>query len=71
MATLVSLPLTRSSSFLQVRRAMPCGKARMSLNFGQFRPLATELAALERLKNRIIKLCSHYGLQFGLDLLQQ
>ena len=33
-----------------------CIKARMSLTFGQIPPLTTELAALERLKNR----CHHF-----------
>ena len=39
----------RSFLFLQVTRT--CIKSRTSSNFGQIRPLTTELAALERLKN--------------------
>ena len=42
-----------SFSYLQVMRTYI--KAYMSLNFGQIPPLTTELAALERLKNR----CHH------------
>ena len=42
-----------SFSYLQVMRT--CIKAWMSLNLGQIPPLTTELAALERLKNR----CHH------------
>ena len=45
--------LIGSFSYLQVVRTYI--KAYMSLNFGQFPPLTTELAALERLKNR----CHH------------
>ena len=45
--------LIGSFSYLQIVRAYI--KAYMSLNFGQFPPLTTELAALERLKNR----CHH------------
>ena len=40
--------LIRSFLYLQVTRT--CIKSRRSSNFGQIRPLATELAALERLK---------------------
>ena len=42
--------LIGSFSYLQVMRT--CIKAWMSLNLGQIPPLTTELAALERLKNR-------------------
>ena len=45
--------LIRSFSYLQIKRTYI--KAYMSLNFGQIPPLTTELAALERLKNR----CHH------------
>ena len=45
--------LIRSFSYLQVMRTYI--KAYMSLDFGQIPPLTTELAALERLKNR----CHH------------
>ena len=45
--------LIGSFSYLQVMRTYI--KACMSLNFGQIPPLTTELAALERLKNR----CHH------------
>ena len=45
--------LIGSFSYLQVMRTYI--KAYMSLNFGQIPPLTTELAALERLKNR----CHH------------
>ena len=45
--------LNGSFSYLQVIRTYI--KAYMSLNFGQIPPLTTELAALERLKNR----CHH------------
>ena len=37
-------------------------KAYMSLNFGQIPPLTTELAALERLKNRC-----HHVISVGID----
>ena len=43
------LLLIRSFLYLQVTRA--CIKSRMNSNFGHIRPLTTELAALERLKN--------------------
>ena len=45
--------LIGSISYLQVVRTYI--KAYMSLNFGQIPPLTTQLAALERLKNR----CHH------------
>ena len=45
--------LIRSFSYLQVMRTYI--KAYMSLDFGQVPPLTTELAALDRLKNR----CHH------------
>ena len=41
--------LIRSFLYLQITRTLI--KSRTSLNFGQIRPLTTELAALERLKN--------------------
>ena len=49
VSTFSWLFLIRSSLYLQVTRT--CIKSRMSSNFGQIRPLTTELAALERLKN--------------------
>ena len=49
VSTFSRLFFIRSFLFLQVTRT--CIKSWMSLNFGQIRPLATELAALERLKN--------------------
>ena len=52
--TFSQLFLIRSFSYLQVIRT--CIKAWMSLTFGQILPLTTELAALERLKNR----CHHF-----------
>ena len=51
--TFSRLVLIRSFSYLQVMRTYI--KAYMSLNFAQIPPLTTELAALERLKNR----CHH------------
>ena len=51
--TFSRLFLIRSFSYLQVMRTYL--KAYMSLDFGQVTPLTTELAALERLKNR----CHH------------
>ena len=51
--TFSRLFLIGSFSYLQVVRTYI--KAYMSLNFGQIPPLTTELAALERLKNR----CHH------------
>ena len=48
-----STVLIGSFSYLQVVRTYI--KAYMSLNFGQIPPLTTQLAALERLKNR----CHH------------
>ena len=51
--TFSRLFLIRSFSYLQVMRTYI--KAYMSLDFGQVPPLTTELAALERLKNR----CHH------------
>ena len=51
--TFSRLFLIGSFSYLQVMRTYV--KAYMSLNFGQIPPLTTELAALERLKNR----CHH------------
>ena len=50
---IVSVPDHCLSFYLQVMRTYI--KAYMSLNFGQIPPLTTELAALERLKNR----CHH------------
>ena len=47
-------------SYLQVMRTYI--KAYMSLNFGQILPLTTELAALERLKNRC-----HYIMSVDID----
>ena len=49
MTTLEPSFLDESSSFLQVTRTTI--KARMSLNFVKIPSLATELAALEHLKN--------------------
>ena len=49
MTTLVQSFLDGSSSFVQVTR--PTIKAWMNLNFGKIPSLASELAALERLKN--------------------
>ena len=51
--TFSRLFLIGSFSYLQVMRKYI--KANLSLNFGQIPPLTTELAALERLKNR----CHH------------
>ena len=51
--TFSQLFLIGSFSYLQVMRTYI--KAYMSLNFRQITPLTTELAALERLKNR----CRH------------
>ena len=48
VSTFFRLLLIRSSLYLQVTRT--CIKSRTSSNFGQIGPLATELAALERLK---------------------
>ena len=50
-STFSRLFLIRSVLYLQVTKT--CIKSRMSSNFGQFGPLTTELAALERLKNSI------------------
>ena len=47
--TFSRLLLIRSFLYLQVTRT--CIKSQMGSNFGQIRPLTTELAALERLKN--------------------
>ena len=52
--TFSQLFLIGSFSYLQVIRT--CLKAWMSLTFGEIPPLTTELAALERLKNR----CHHF-----------
>ena len=49
VSTFSQLLLTRSFLYLQVTRT--CIKSRISSNFGQIRPLATELAALDNLKN--------------------
>ena len=49
VSTFSRLLLIRSFLYLQVTRT--CIKSRTSSNFGQVRPLTTELAALERLKN--------------------
>ena len=49
VSTFSRLLLIRSFLYLQVTRT--CIKSRMSSNFGQFGPLTTEFAALERLKN--------------------
>ena len=49
MTTLVPSFLDGSSSFLQITR--PTIKARMSLIFGKFPSLTSELAALERQNN--------------------
>ena len=61
VSTFSPLLLIRSSLNLQVMRI--CIKSRTSSNFGQFGPLTTELAALERLKisHRLImkKWCLH------------
>ena len=54
MSTLVYKFLDGSSSFLQVTRTTM--KACMSLNFCQIPSTATELAALERLKNECLML---------------
>ena len=51
MSTLAPSFLNGSSSFLQVTRTTI--KAWMSSNLGRIRPLTSELAALERLKNVI------------------
>ena len=48
VSTFSQLLLTQSFLYLQVTRT--CIKSRMSLNFGQLEPLATELAALDNLK---------------------
>ena len=50
MTTLIPSFSNGSSSFLQVTRATI--KAWMGLNFGKIPPLASELTALERLKNQ-------------------
>ena len=50
MTTLMQSFLNRSSSFLQV--TSPTINVWMSLNFGKISSLASELAALERLKNQ-------------------
>ena len=49
ITTFSRLLLIRSFLYLQVTRT--CIKSRTSSNFGQIRPMTTELAALERLKN--------------------
>ena len=49
VSTFSRLLFIRSFLYLQVTRT--CRKSRMSSNFGQIRPLTTELAALESLKN--------------------
>ena len=49
VSTFSLLFLIQSFLYLQVTRT--CIKSRTSSNFGQFRPLTTELAALEHLKN--------------------
>ena len=49
VSTFSRLVLIRFFLYLQVTR--PCIKSQTSSNFGQIRPLSTELAALERLKN--------------------
>ena len=49
ISTFSRLLLIRSFLYLQVTRT--CIKSQTSSNFGQIRPLTTELAALERLKN--------------------
>ena len=49
VSTFSRLLLIRSFLYLQVTRT--CIKSRTSSNFGQVKPLTTELAALERLKN--------------------
>ena len=49
VSTFSRLLLIRSFLYLQVTRT--CIKSRTSSNFGQVRPLTTELTALERLKN--------------------
>ena len=58
--TFSRLVLIGSFSYLQVMRTYV--KAYMSLNFGQISPLTTELAALERLKNR-----SHHVISVDID----
>ena len=52
MTTLASSFLIGTFSSLQETRT--CIYAWMSLNFNQIRPLATELPALERLKNQLM-----------------
>ena len=63
VSTFSRLFFIRPFSYLQVTRT--CIKYRTSSNFGQFGPLTTELAALERLKisHRLIigKWCLHAG----------
>ena len=54
LGTLAPSLLNGSSLFLQVM--MTTIKARMSSTFGQIPPPTTELTAIERLKNRCIKL---------------
>ena len=49
ISTFSRLLLIRCFLCLQVTKT--CKKSRMSLNFGQIRPLTTELAALEHLKH--------------------
>ena len=49
VSTFSRLLLIRSFLYLQVTRT--CKKSRTSSNFGQIRPLSTELAALKHLKN--------------------
>ena len=50
VSTLEPSCLIGPSSFLQVMRTTI--KARMSLNFGEFPPLTSELSALEHLKKK-------------------
>ena len=54
MTTLVQSFFDGSSSFLQITK--PNIKAWMSWNLGKIPSLTSELAALERLKNQLIKL---------------
>ena len=60
--TFSRLFLIRSFSYLQVMTTYI--KAYMSLDFGQVPPLTTELAALERLKNRC-----HHVISVDIDLI--
>ena len=54
VSTFSRLFLIRSFLYLQVTRT--CTKSQSSSNFGQIRPLTTELAALERFKTFLIAL---------------